>query len=378
MALQLAAEQRRSGNDARLFLFSEGRVHDAARECSIPVQLADVGTMNEGGRRAYRRRAGDALVKMVRETESDVVHSHVPLTHLLCSRTLLQLRVPWVATVHGSWRQFGYAPQTVARPCLRGYLMLRHALGDYLTLRRASGIVAPADYVRSELQTCGISANRVTVILNGLPPLAEPMSQTETRALFGLDKSQVVIGAMGYFAPVKGFDLLISAFAMIAKQHPSAVLLIAGGDVMGETSVRGALEEQIAKAKLANRVRLLSAQNPRAGFMSALDIFVVSSRTEGLPLALIEAMQYNLPSVITSAGGCAEAARSEQESLVFRSGNITDLAKKIERLIADNALRAKLGQAARERALSYLTIERCAEEYSRFYENCLNRVHPQG
>jgi glycosyltransferase involved in cell wall biosynthesis len=134
------------------------------------------------------------------------------------------------------------------------------------------------------------------------------------------------------------------------------------------------LQKQISDLGLSGRIRLLGVLDTRQGFLSGLDLFAVASRTEGFSLALVEAMQHGLPSVVTSAGGCAEAARPGQESLLFTSGNIVDLADKMKKLINDSSLRAKLGQSARERAKTYLTVARCAGEYNRVYEE-VNRSH---
>jgi glycosyltransferase involved in cell wall biosynthesis len=82
-------------------------------------------------------------------------------------------------------------------------------------------------------------------------------------------------------------------------------------------------------------------------------------------------MQHGKPSVVTSAGGSIEAARPEREALVFESGNPASLASNLERLIGDSHLRNTLGEAARSRAQSYLTIERCAADYNILYSSII-------
>jgi glycosyltransferase involved in cell wall biosynthesis len=177
---------------------------------------------------------------------------------------------------------------------------------------------------------------------------------------------------MGYHAPVKGFDLLARAFSRVAPRYSAARLLIAGGDVLGNDRPRRGLERLITRLGIGSQVQLLDAQDPRAGFMSALDLFVVASRSEGMPLVLLEAMWHGQPSLVTSAGGCIEAARPGRESLVFGSGDVADLAANLEILLRDSALRESLGKAAWARASASLTLSRCAHEYERLYSEVLS------
>jgi glycosyltransferase involved in cell wall biosynthesis len=181
----------------------------------------------------------------------------------------------------------------------------------------------------------------------------------------------MIVGSLGFFAPVKGFDLLVSAFARVAGQHPGALLLIAGGDVMADTAYRRKLEKLVDGLRLSDRIRLLGGVNPKEGFLSALDIFVVASRTEGFSLSLVQAMQHGLPSVVTSAGGCREAARPDHESLVFASGNVDKLADNLDRMLRDDSLRQTFAESSRQRADSYLTMSRCAADYDAFYAEAL-------
>jgi glycosyltransferase involved in cell wall biosynthesis len=364
MALSLAAAHRARGLDTALLTFAEGDVSRLARELGLPVILSELNP-------ALPMRAAVAIAirDTVRKDKPALVHSHVPLTHLICNRELPPLGVPWIATVHGSWKQFAYAPQTVQQPWRKPYLLLRHAAGDYWSLRQAARVVAISDYVRRQLAAVGVRGPRVVTVHNGLAVAAAPLLPAEGRARLGIDPQAFVIGSLGYFAPVKGFDVLIRAFGLLAPRYPELSLLIAGGDVMGESAVRQSLERLMTELKITARARLIGPLDPRAGFLSALDIFVVSSRTEGFSLALADAMQHGKPSVVTSEGGCTEVAQPNIEGLVFHSGSPASLAQELEKLITDPALRTRYGQAARERATTYLTLDRCAAEYTQVYRS---------
>lgn len=372
VCLYLAEAQLAAGHDVALCAFQQGRMTEAAQAAGIPTICPDTGLQKAPlSRRARWEAMAKGLREAMREFRPNLVHSHVPLTNLICHRVVPSFSVPWVATIHGSWKQFAYAPQTQRRPYLRPYLLLRHAVGDFLTTRSAARVVAVSDYVRRELGRVGVAPRRIVRIYNGLPENHARLPTEAGRKRQGIAPHALVVGSLGFLAPVKGFDLLIRAVAHLTPRYPQLLLLIAGGDVLGHGSVRQSLHRLVDNLSLEGQVQLLDTLNPQQGFLSALDIYVVSSRTEGLPLSLLEAMKHGKPSVVSSAGGCAEAARPGLEGLVFKSGNVESLAQTIERLIRDGGLRNSLGRAAQERVRSYLTLRRCADEYERLYADVL-------
>lgn len=368
MCLWLARAQNSRGHEAAVFAFRPGDAQATMQREGILVTLPDLSGVNLDDRFAIRRAAAAKLAEIAESFQPDVIHSHVPATNLVCS---CALKRPWVATAHGSWKQFAYSPETVERPLLKPYLMLRHAAGDSWTLRRAAGVAVPAMRTKELLERVGVSANKIRVIHNGLPPLAGIMERRAAREKMGIAENALAIGALGYFAPVKGFDLLLRAFALLAARHRALELLIAGGDVLGHSATRGVLQQMIEQLGITDRVRLLGPLDPAEGFFASLDLFCVSSRSEGLPLALIQAMQHGLPSVVSSEGGCGEAARDGIESLVFPVGRSDRLAEALERLIGDPPLREAMGRAAAARASTYLTLPRCADEYEQFYREAV-------
>lgn len=372
MCLHLAREQQTRGQDVMIHFFETGAASEMAKQMDLQLIVAENPTPSS--RRQRWRYFATELRAACERFQPDIVHSHVPLSNLICDRTLPKMKIPWVTTIHGSWRQFAYAPQTVRKPWLKPYLLVRHALGDLLTTRSAARMAAISEYIKRELVSIGVPGRRIMTIHDGLPPNLHPLTVQEGRARLRLPQDALIVGSLGFFAPVKGFDLLIRAFAQLARRHLNLLLVIAGGDVLGNTAYRENLTCLIDQLSLCDRVRLIGSVDPKAGFLAALDIFVVASRTEGFSLSLVEAMQHGKPSVVSSAGGSIEAARPDREALEFKSGSIAQLAETVEKLLMDQKLRESLGESARERARSYLTIERCAIEYEAFYETALSNA----
>lgn len=367
MCHALASECQRRGHDVALFISQHGKVKDEFEKIGIKVFTPDVSISPEQDRFASRRVAKQALSDTINQWKPSIIHSHVPVTNLICNKLLKNSIIPWIATIHGSWKQFGYAPETVNKPYLKPYLIIRHAIGSRITTHSAACIIAPASDVKRSLEQVGIETKRIRVIINGIDGSPVSVSKSDARLKFGMRPDTVTIGSVGYLAPVKGFDLLIRALIRLKQRGFDADLFIVGGDVLGDRSVRSSLEQLIDVSQKRASIRLLGPVDSISEFLSGLDLYVVASRSEGLPLALIEAMQHGLPSLVSSAGGSREAARDGVESLVFQSGNVKDLADKLETLLNNPSMREAMGRAAAARASTYLTLSRCTDEYEKVY-----------
>jgi glycosyltransferase involved in cell wall biosynthesis len=374
VCLDLAQAHRKMGHEAEIFFFMPGHPLDEATRRGIPAYLADLSKTDESSRQAFRRSAAQSLMHHTKGIHPDLVHAHSPIANLVCHNNLHKIQQPWVTTIHWTRRQIANGPQTVKHPYLKPYLFIRSAIGDVITTRHAIRIAAISDAIRDDLFEIGVPLDKITTIHDGVKIIDTHANKISSRHHFGLREDEIVIGAIGYFAPAKGFDLLIRSFAHVFKKYKNVHLLIAGQGVLGDKTVEQSYRSLIKKHGLEQIVHLLGKINPYEAFYAALDIFALPSRSEAFGLVLADAMQSGLPSVLTSAGGSCEVARHEIEGLVFHSGSVSDLAENLERLIKDTRLRATLGRAARERASTYLTLERCASEYEQFYLASLREV----
>jgi glycosyltransferase involved in cell wall biosynthesis len=372
MCLHFAQAQSAAGHEVALHVFEPGKVTDSAQAAGITTMCSQAGRELPSHSRRERWSAyAKQLEKTIRDFRPQLLHSHVPATHLICHRVAPQSLVPWIATIHGSWKQFGYAPQTYRKPYLRPYLLLRHAAGDFVSTRSAAYLVAVSDSGERDLRLMGVSSKRIVRIHNGLPDNHAILPRENGREQLGIAPDALLIGSLGFMAPVKGYDLLIRAAKSLVAKNPRLLVVIAGGDVLGDTSVRESLRKLIERFGLQDHIQLRGMLDPKKGFLSALDIYVVSSRTEGMPLSLIEAMQHGKPSVVSSAGGSSEAARPGLEGLTFKAGDVRSLTQALEKLISDQDLRESLGCSAQARATNYLTLTRCAQEYEQLYFDVL-------
>jgi glycosyltransferase involved in cell wall biosynthesis len=200
-------------------------------------------------------------------------------------------------------------------------------------------VVVLGEGERAALERVTRGTTPVHVIPNAVPALPGERSPL----------AAPVVVAVGRLQPVKGFDLLIRAFAEVAAEHPEWRLRICGSG-----SERKALKAQIAELGLEARVRLAGRVAQIERELEQASVFVLSSRAEGLPLAMLEAMSKGVP-VVSFACPTGPAAVIEHgvDGLLVANGNEAALGRAIAALIADEPLRRRLGAAALRKAEAF-------------------------
>jgi glycosyltransferase involved in cell wall biosynthesis len=165
-----------------------------------------------------------------------------------------------------------------------------------------------------------------------------------------------VVGGIGRLAFEKNFILLQE----LARRHPKATFVLAGA---------GPERERIEAAGdgLANRVRLLGAITDRQAYYQMLDIFLLPSHYEGLPMAVLEAMAAGVPVLSSRLEGISAALAEEQEGLLAEPGNLEDFSRKLQRLEASGDLRSRLAASARNKVTAAFSAAGCAGRIEAVY-----------
>ena len=284
-----------------------------------------------GGARLWSPARLARLVRFLRSTPVDVVQCHLVYANIvgtvaarLAGRPVIaSIRNTYVATSRGDrWRQ---------------------RLEGLVTARLATAIMAvgPETAAARSAQIGRPVLPVPTPVV--LPPAATADQRRAARAELGLADDDVLILALGRLAHQKAHDDLIDAFALVAAQHPTARLAIAGsGPLNGELTAR------IERAGLGRLVQLLGRRSDVDSLLAGADLLANPSRWEGLPNAVLEAMAAGVPVVATTVGDTATIVGAEGGRLVA-SGQIEELASALAELVADADLRAELGRRARTR-----------------------------
>jgi glycosyltransferase involved in cell wall biosynthesis len=263
------------------------------------------------GRRRYDKEIA-AVREQIAQFRPDVVHTHVYHSDFVGYRAAKTFGLPVVAHVHGI---------TGGDRKDRFYQWL-----DLKLLRRFDALVCVSESVRQKILDARCAPERVHLVPN--PYSAQPgMGRAEARAALGLNDQRPVVGWIGRVSIEKGADLFAQALAKLPKPRPLAVIIGAGPE---DERLRRVIQE----LQLENDVRLIG-ERPNAGrLLRAFDALVLSSRTEGLPMVLLEAMGAKVPIVSFAVGGVPDAI-DEQTAWMATEGDTGALADAIARSLAN-------------------------------------------
>lgn len=251
-----------------------------------------------------------------------------------------------------------------------------HAL-DRWTERFVSRHVCVSESVKQFSASHGLSQKKLLVIPNGVDVPLFDRTPPADLSLFGLPPDSFAILAAGRLDPQKGLDLLLRAFDLFALNHPEAHLLIAG-----EGPQRSELESNIRSLASASRIHLLGRRNDLPALLKAADLFVLSSRWEGMPNVLLEAAAAAIPIVATDVEGVAEILGGKTGDDRFRFGgraepdDIKSLSHALQTASTAGITADSLAREAREFVLREYSWEQMTARYSSLYEDLLRTSLP--
>lgn len=215
-----------------------------------------------------------------------------------------------------------------------------------------------------------IDAAKLAVVRNGIFPVEPTRTRAEVIGRLGLPAGKLLL-TVARFSAQKDHTTLITAMPQVVAAHPDAVLLLVGTGEM-QASARALVDE----LGLGAHVRFLGRREDIADLMGAADLFVLPSRFEGLPLAVLEAMAAGLPVVATRIGGTMEALGEDHPHLV-EPGDAEGMAREIIALLHHPPALRTLADAARQRFLEHFKAERMAAETQAIYRPFLQSDHMQ-
>jgi glycosyltransferase involved in cell wall biosynthesis len=224
---------------------------------------------------------------------------------------------------------------------------------DRWSLRRYERIICVSDDLADECRRFGVPADRVVQIDNAIDvdEFSRRRSIAEAKRNLDWPAERLLIGAVGRLAEEKGFDVLIRAVARLAAQGRDVGLAIAGDGPEHERLV-----QLIAELGVTDRVRLLGFVADPPAFYEAMDLYALSSRREGLPNVLLEAMAFEVPIVATRVAGVPKLIDDGANGMLIPCSDLDALVAAIGRLCDDASLRRRLGQAGRETVVAQFSF----------------------
>ena len=295
------------------------------------------------------------LLAIRRRLGADLIHSHGYKADILLGLVPRRWRGPMLTTAHG-WTD----------PPAFTSLWLYQLL-DRLSLRALDRVVVVAPHMR-ELGAVRTLGARCAVIENGIPTRAERLADQERRGtgplppdLVAFVKRAPTLVAIGRLSQEKGFDVLLEAFAALGTRPGSQLALV------GEGPQRAGLEAQVARLKLGERVFFAGYVDGADRILEHAHAFVMSSFTEGMPLALLEAMQWQVPIIATAVGGIPHVLAHGENGTLVPARDAAALARALTELFDDRAGAMRRAAAAALEVDRKYSSARMAREYSALY-----------
>ena len=343
----LAAGQVRRGHDVHV-----AAVLDAGHDDHpVVASLRRAGVAVSGVSlppRAYWKE-GRILSDLCRRLRPSVLHTHGYRADVVDGPIARKLGIPTVSTVHGftggEWKNRLYER------------LQRRALGKF------HAVVAVSRSVHETLIRTGVPPGRLHLIANAWRGVDEPLTRRAAREILGIEGDGFHVGWVGRLSHEKGPDLFLEALALLAKEGITASVVGAGreqSDLMARARRNGIADSVLWHGAVANAGRL----------QPAFDLFVLSSRTEGTPMVLFEAMAAGTPIVSTAVGGVPDVL-GDREALLTPPENPAALADAIRSVWRDPTAAKHRTTAARARLESAFALGPWLDRYDQVYQQAI-------
>jgi L-malate glycosyltransferase len=336
-----------AGHDAILLAHDDGELRRRAGEGMRFLGFAP--------RSEFDVQAGWQLARVLGNLGPDVIHAHDPMG---VSLTAMALQMN---------------PKLTARPLVVAsrrvdFHLKRHAFSRW-KYRHVDVFIAASQLIGTILEQDGIEPDRIEVVHDGVDVGAiDRQPLVDAHAAFWLPHGAPLVGNVAALAGHKGQKHLIGAAAKVVREIPDARFLI-----LGEGELRALLQEQIAALGLERHVTLAGFRPDVIGLEKSFDVFVMSSITEGLGSAILEAMACERPVVASRTGGIPEAVQDGVTGLLVPPRDESTLAAAIIRLLRDPALRTSYGSAGRARVIREFSVDQLVAGTAAVYARRLRR-----
>ncbi len=329
-------------------LIDKRNPHDEIIECAKNKGIPTVAIKSNG---PVDLRAILFLAQYLKENKISLLHTHNYKSDIIGFFAAKMAGVPVIATAHGFTRM--------------NKIVAFYERLDRLILNFFNRVVAVTGFVFNKS-----SRKKRTIIENGLEVSrfgASSMSRQRIREQFGFKESDIVIGTVGRLSPEKNQQMLLEAAFEIFEEFDHARLLIVG------SGPEELYLKKVAKIlKIDKKVFFAGLLKDMPSIYPVLDIFVLTSLTEGLPLTILESMAARIPVVATNVGGIPNVIKDNVTGLLVESNNVSQLVRQLSTLIINEQKRLDLSNRAFECVTQRYSHNRMLDQYEALYQEVLN------
>jgi glycosyltransferase involved in cell wall biosynthesis len=358
VCFQILREARQRGYEVALVSPDEGELTTQVRSEGIPLYLF-------GLERTFQFNRALTFADWLKKEQVHLVHTHTMVPGDVLARIAARLAgIPIISHIH-AYRAFSQRPtvRTVQR------------LLDNATARLTAAIIAVSEALRTSLIEQGYPASRIWVIHNGVQVECLPTQEQclEIRRELGFQPTDRLVAVIGRVSPAKGIRELVLAAPQVLECVPSAHFLVIGEDVESEGQFRRNLERQVMELGINRHFHFLGHHPNAARLMHALDLFVLPSWIEGLPITILEAMAAAKPVIATPVGGVPELVVDGETGILIPPQDVRALADAIIQLLENPELRTEMGQRVYERVRAQFSLSQMLEQVFDVYQHVMCR-----
>jgi len=332
-----------------------GAITKQARQLGLPVHA--LANHKADPRLLFR------LVRLIRQEGYNLLDSQniqskfwANLAAIVTGASLVSTLNSWYANEHGKTSLKGRIYTSLE-------LLANQSLDLYITVSEKD---------RQSLLKAGLPEKTIELIYNAVDVSLSsiPRDPEWIRQKFNLPKESIICTAVGRLVPVKGYDVLVNAVRLVASEVPQLFCLI-----VGEGESKEELSTQIRGAGLEDRVCLIGyyARENVMPILKSSDIFVMPSRYEGTPIALLEAAALGCPILASATGGIPELVENEKHALLVPPGDPQALAQGLMKLTLDREYASSLGQNAQQRISQKFNLDSQVRSTWQAYNKALEK-----
>ena len=332
---------RAAGHRAMLVAHPSGELRHRAEEGLELIPLAPDHELD--------LKAGWRLSRLLKRVRPDVIHAHDPHGVAMASVALS------MSSANGG-------PRLVAGRRV-DFRLKRNSFSRW-KYRQVDLFIASSEAIRQILIRDGVEPGRVVTVHEGID--VERMAHLDAanvHAEFFLPHGAPLIGNIAALVPHKGQRHLLDAMPIVIREVPDARLVM-----LGEGELRPQLEQQVKQLRLEHHVVMPGFRSDVLALLKGVDIFVLSSETEGLGTSLLDAMAAGKPCVGTRVGGIPEVIDDGVTGVLVPPHDPPALAAALVKLLKEPGLRERMGEAALVRVADQFSVERMVDRTAKAYE----------
>ena len=328
--------------------------------CLVPYESSFTANLRDLGSEVFiaamdedpQWRSIQFAVELIHQKKISLLHAHLPRAHVLAGIAGRLANIPTVATVHGM-------------DINSDDLGIHRTTGSWLT------VVCQEAYVQA--LALGVPEERLTLIPNGVDTkVYNPRRSGERfRKSIGIPLDVPLVGFIGRFAPEKGPDQFIQAAEHIHKHRQDVHFVL-----VGEGPMEAELKKMIQDKGLTDSIILPGLLTDTHEIYPALDVFVQTSRVEGMPFTVLESMACGTPVVAIGVGGVPEIIVAGTTGLLSAQGDWAGVGNAVLKLLDDPVKKRQMGEAARKRVEESFNLDESTRRMSDLFHRLVGSYDP--